>query len=326
MASAGHAVEHEQPLDHWRIVALLERCPFLWYRWYPFVDHRKMMEFHAARVMRAHGSWRVATVITERGDDLTNLLQIEVSEWDTAHFGLRMAGAAHVYSAPPSTGRTLDFYQDLLTRVDEACRRREIEHCSVAVDDENMPLIQAASLAGFVPVAFNTNHFFVPSKSRRDLPRDTLTGHVRLMQPGDLEVIAGAARKLFRFTRFHADPWLERAKADELYKHRLIQLTQDATTARVYVVEREGRPVALMPVRAFEEAGIRVAILDLTVILPEAAGLYYHLLLHALHDVDGVDVIEMSTDLRNLVVRNTWAKLGLQTSGARVYLHKLYVK
>lgn len=314
----------ENRVERAEVVGLLNRCPFLWYRWYAFVKHQDMVDFHASRILNGHRETGVRTLTTREKDGLSGLLQVRVSEWDTGHFGLKMAGIRHVYGAGDGEGPSVECYRRLLASVDAECRERDIQHMSLAADGADMRLIQAANLAGFVVVGANVNHFFIPSKDKHDLPGDRLSGQVRALQADDVPRIASAARGMFRWTRFHADPWLDREKADELYERRLAQLAYDPTTARVYVVEHRDKPVGFMAARVVREAGIRVGILDLTVILAEARGLYYYLLLHALHDLADVDVIEMSTDLRNLVVRNTWARLRLPSFSTRVYLHKRY--
>lgn len=309
-----------------KIIDLVNRCPFLWYRWYPFVNRQDMVEFHANRILSGQKEKDVVTVTTHDRDRLTSLLQVGISEWDTKHFGLKMARVNHVYGTgegEEGDGAVVR-YRELLALLDAECPALGIEHMSLAADGVDVRLIQAANLAGFIVVALNTYHFFIPSKGKQDLPADRLAGHVRALRPDDVPQIASAARGMFRWTRFHADPWLDREKADEVYERRLAQLAFDPETARVYVVEHDGKPVAFMAARVVKEAGIRVGLLDLTVILSEARGLYYYLLLHALHDLADVDVIEMTTDLRNLVVRNTWAQLKLPSFGTRMYLHKRY--
>jgi GNAT superfamily N-acetyltransferase len=158
-----------------------------------------------------------------------------------------------------------------------------------------------------------------------DRPAEAPAAPVRLLRPDDAPAVREVAGKAFQgyFGHYHADPRLDRAKADAAYASWAERSCVDPGVAsKVLVVEHEGRIagfLTLLP-RGAEEQEIVLNGVDPAF---QRHGLYRALVLAAIaHARDtGARRIVVSTQLINLGVQKTWARCGFELAQSYYTFH-----
>lgn len=159
----------------------------------------------------------------------------------------------------------------------------------------------------------------------RPLPPEGPPATVRPLRPGEAPEVARVAAGAFRnyFGHYHADPRLDRARADEAYMSWAERSCTEPTVAsKVLVAEHEGRIggfLTLLP-RGADELEIVLNGVDPAL---QRHGIYRGLVLGALHEARAARVraLVVSTQLINLGVQKTWARLGFELSRSYLTFH-----
>jgi GNAT superfamily N-acetyltransferase len=148
---------------------------------------------------------------------------------------------------------------------------------------------------------------------------------VRASGPSDAEAVRAVADAPFRgyFGHYHADQRLDRAKCDEVYASWAERSCLDPNVAsRVLLAEHEGRVVGFLTLagRGPEEQEIILNGVDPAV---QRQGTYRALVLAAVRHAraDGAQRLTVSTQLINIGVQKTWARLGFEPSRSYLTFH-----
>lgn len=154
---------------------------------------------------------------------------------------------------------------------------------------------------------------------------EALADSVRLLRREDSDQVRAVAAACFQgyFGHYHADGRLDRSKADEAYVSWAERSCIDPSVAStVLVSERDGRIAGFLTMlgRGPQEAEIM-----LNGVAPEFQrhGVYRGLVLAALHHcrAGGIRTLKVSTQLVNLGVQKTWARLGFELGQAYYTFH-----
>lgn len=158
-----------------------------------------------------------------------------------------------------------------------------------------------------------------------DRPAEPPGAAVRLLRPGDAPAVRQVASRAFQgyLGHYHADPRLDRAKCDEAYASWAERSCADPGVAsKVLVAEHDGQLagfLTLLP-RGSDEQEIVLNGVDPAF---QRHGLYRALVLAAIgHARDaGARRLVVSTQLINLGVQKTWARLGFELAQSHYTFH-----
>jgi GNAT superfamily N-acetyltransferase len=148
---------------------------------------------------------------------------------------------------------------------------------------------------------------------------------VRPLRPGEAAEVGRVAAGAFRgyFGHYHADPRLDRAKADEVYVSWAERsCTEPAAASRVLVAEHDGRLAGFLTLLPRGKDELEIVLNGVDPAL-QRHGLYRGLVLGALDEGRraGAPSVVVSTQLINLGVQKTWARLGFELIGAYHTFH-----
>jgi GNAT superfamily N-acetyltransferase len=158
----------------------------------------------------------------------------------------------------------------------------------------------------------------------RALPGDR-PANVRPLRPDDVDAVRRVAAAAFQgyFGHYHADPRLDRRKCDETYASWAERSCVDPGVAsKVLVAEHEGRVAGFLTLLAHGAAEQEIVLNGVDPAL-QRHGLYRALVLAAMHEARGAGAgrVFVSTQLINLGVQKTWARLGFELERSYYTFH-----
>lgn len=220
------------------------------------------------------------------------------------------------------TARDPEFTADTLPDVLRFCRAEGVRMLVARCAAEDLRAAQAMEEAG--GRLMDTLVYWARALERPPVP-EAPPRWVRPLRPEDVADVGRVAAGAFRgyFGHYHADPRLDRAKADEVYVSWAVRsCTVPAAASQVLVAEHEGRVagfLTLLP-RGADELEIVLNGVDPAL---QRHGLYRGLVLGALGEGRraGLRNVVVSTQLINLGVQKTWARLGFELSRAYHTFH-----
>jgi hypothetical protein len=220
------------------------------------------------------------------------------------------------------TARDAAFTVESLPATIAFCREHGVQMLIARCAAEDLPAAQAMEAAGgrLMDVLV-----YWTRALDRPLPEEAPPAFVRGLRPQDVSEVGRVAADAFRgyFGHYHADPRLDRAKCDEAYVSWAIRsCTEPAAASKVLVAEQAGRVGGFLTLlsRGADELEIVLNGVDPAL---QRHGLYRGLLLGALHEAraGGARHLVVSTQLINIGVQKSWARLGFELSRSYCTFH-----
>jgi|ERR1035438_3596696 RimJ/RimL family protein N-acetyltransferase len=240
-------------------------------------------------------------------------------EWDTEQFGIP-AGRLELLDASGSYAEARARKRELLALVLDECRAAGIRHLSARVDTGDFTTIHVLEEAGFELVdgiqtfvlSLNGNHASAPPGTR-------------LFEPRDLPDVLEIGRTAFIFDRFHADPALSQAVADQVNecwtRNCCLKIAADA----VVVAEEDGRVASYVTCRVDRKAGHGIIILVATAGWARGRGAARRASWAAQHwfAEHGLKTVEVGTQLRNIPAARLYEGLGFRLIRTNLTFRKI---
>ena len=225
---------------------------------------------------------------------------VSLSQIDTERFGM-------------VTAREPLFVADRVAEVLRFCREKAVRLLVARCAVEDLAAAQAMEAAGgrlMDVLVYWTRDL------ARPLPAEPAKAPVRTLRGDDVEAVRRVASRAFRgyIGHYHADPRLDRARCDEVYASWAERSCLDpAVATRVLVAEHEGAVGGFLTLLARGPAEQEIV---LNGVDPELQrhGIYRSLVLSAIAHArsDGAERLTVSTQLSNIGVQKTWARLGFE--------------
>lgn len=242
-----------------------------------------------------------------------------ILEWDTAEFGMAAARLDTLEATGDYTeARTRK--REVLGQVLDECREAGIRHLSARVDTGDFTSIHALEEAGFELIdgiqtfglSLDGNHASPPSGTR-------------LFEPSDLPQVLEIGRTAFIFDRFHADPALSPAVADQVNESWTRNCCLGLAADAVVVAEDESRVASYVTCRADREASRGTIILVATAEWARGRGAARRASSAALHwfSTQGLQSVEVGTQLRNIPAARLYEGLGFRLIRTSLTFRKL---
>lgn len=229
-------------------------------------------------------------------------------EWDTEQFGMAAARLDLLEASGPYAEARAG-KQRLLSSVMDRCREAGIRHLTARVDTGNFTTIHALEEGGFelidgiqtflLPV--NGNHAAMPSGTRP-------------FEPKDLPEVLEIGRTAFVFDRFHADPALSPAVADQVNENWTRNCCLGKAADAVVVAEEEDRVASYVTCRTESQARRGIIILVATAEWARGRGVARRASSAALYWFagQGMESVEVGTQLRNIPAARLYESLGFR--------------
>src|ERR1039457_5019492 len=165
-------------------------------------------------------------------------------QWDSEQFGIP-AARLDLLDASGSYAEARARKCELLASVLHECHEAGIRHLSARVDTGNFTTIHVLEEAGFELID-GIQTFLLPlDGNHTSAPSGT-----RLFEPRDLPEVLEIGRTAFIFDRFHADPALSPAVADQVNENWTRNCCLGKAADAVVVAEEGGRVASYVTCRA----------------------------------------------------------------------------
>lgn len=230
---------------------------------------------------------------------------------DTARFGVRIG---RVQLGGPAA----------LRPAIETSRLEQLRLLFIRCPTDQLALVHALEEAG--ARLMDTLLYYRRRLPKDDLPAELRPNRIRVFREDDQPGVEAIARQSFAGYQghYHADPALDRARADEGYVEWALQCCRSRSAqSEVLVAEdSQGRPCGFFVVRLNtpqEGEGWLAAVSPAA----EGRGLYWSLLVHAMRwcrERQAARII-VSTQLTNLATQKTYGRLGFDLQASYYTFH-----
>jgi GNAT superfamily N-acetyltransferase len=248
--------------------------------------------------------------------------------WDTEHIGLNAARLDYLV-ATGNYDEQCVAKRALLSTVVHHCERQGIQHLSIRLDASDLSGLHVLESAGFITVdGILTFALELPPLASYE-PDGGL--RVRLAGPADCEEVAAVASDAYVHDRFHADPEIARERSDALHAV-WIRNSCLGTAADAVVVAEDGEGLlGFVTCRLQHDTESHLGSLVGTIVLVATAGrarrkgvakATTRAALDWFYD-QGVKVVEVGTQLRNIPAARLYQSLGFRLVGSGISLRKM---
>jgi RimJ/RimL family protein N-acetyltransferase len=239
--------------------------------------------------------------------------------WDTEQFGMP-AARLDLLEAGGSYAESRSEKQKLLASVLAQCRAAGIRHLSARIDTGDCTTIHALEQAGFELID-GIQTFLLPLHGNHgSVPPAT-----RLFEPRDLPEVLEIGRTAFTFDRFHADPALSPAVADQVNQSWTRNCCLGTAADAVTVAEADGRVASYVTCQADWNAGRGIIILVATAEWARGRGAARRASSAALHWFAGqrLETVEVGTQFRNIPAARLYESLSFRLTRTSLSFRKV---
>jgi dTDP-4-amino-4,6-dideoxy-D-galactose acyltransferase len=207
--STGVAMVCADPLSP----GLVRRLPQCFRSYARYVPESALRRYATKRLMSLVSNPDSSVTTIRRNGSIRGLACWRKLRWDTEMFGFPAARLELVlYEGDYHEGRAT--VSDLIQRIVGDCRAAGVEHIVARIDANDLPTLHALEREGF-EIIDGILTFSLRLPRERILP--PASGfEIRHFQRTDLDDVLAIARSAYVFDRFHADPSLTREIADRV--------------------------------------------------------------------------------------------------------------
>ena len=256
------------------------------------------------------------------------VLVIRELDWDSGLFGFKMVGITDLLASGEHRER-FSTYESLLAEALHHCEAKAVRHISVRVDTQNIACLHALETSRFDIIENVVTWSFDLRCTRLPNVPDEIV--IRPYQPADREDILEITRDSFRGYRgrYHLDPRLDRAIADEVYVD-WARKSCDGYADQVYVAESDGSLAGMITCKMHRndngrsQAELGELVLGCIGSHARGKGIYSALIVQGLQwcQGQGATIVAVTTNVNNLHVQWAWCKLGFRLTSSRFTFHR----
>lgn len=219
-------------------------------------------------------------------------------------------------------GNVSDFAFDITTKeIREALRETAYEIYGVRIDSKNLGAMYNFQKAGFYVVDCLVTYEFDKNKCILPETMPSLSFKDNLSEE-EIENLANIARSVFKFDRFHSDPNIDKALADDYYYNWVKNSFHGfADGAVVPLVDEE---VAGFTTYKINNVDSVTSTLVLSAVGSKymGKGVYQNMILKGTIELlKHSTKIRLGTQVDNVPVQRTWQKLGYKLAEVKYILH-----
>ena len=226
-------------------------------------------------------------------------MSIQISEWDTNHFGFTIAKL--LYTKDPS-----NIQKDM-----QASKRIGSKLLISRCPTDAFGWIHELGRRGFqfmdtiVYYSIDLNDYQIPEPKYQ----------AREATDNDIPAVRWIARESFKgyISHFHADPKLDKNKCDEVYELWAVNSFHDRNLSNhIIVIEIERMIAAFLTIKVKDDGRIGETVVSAVHPLARGKAVYTDIIIHGLKWINsqGCTKYETSTQIINISVQKAWARLG----------------
>ena len=216
----------------------------------------------------------------------------------------------------------------LLRAVLEACADQGIRHLTARLHASDLSSIHLLEQHGFIAVDGILTFSFDIRDTHWPSPPEGF--EIRLFRSEDIEQVKAIARSSFVYDRFHSDPRIPKAVADELHAVWLENSCLGVAADAVIVAAEKGRILGFVTCKIVRQTtqylGLTIGAIVLVATAPNARGqgaakaTTYGTL--DWFREQGVDIVEVGTQLRNIPASRLYEACGFRLVASSLSLRK----
>ncbi len=268
---------------------------------------------------------RGATALIARRDSKVQALaQWQPLPWDTHILGFAAARISAVYRGLEQAAARLQ--QELLRCSVEQARRSGIEYLMIRIPAGDITTIDQLEQLGFRVV----DGILTFGRDLHDLAAAAGIENVRPAEGKDVPILCEIGKASFSLDRFHSDPAIDKAKADEIQRAWVENACKGAAD-HILVADVEDEVAGFTTLRldrlAANQLGIKIGTVELVAVSSRfrRRGLANALCLASLHWFrdQGCSWVEVGTQLANIQATRLYESTGFRLIASSVTLRKL---
>ena len=269
-----------------------------------------------------------ATWVAEQQGQVRGFACLSILPWDSDQLGMRAARIDYLI-AEGRYDQQLQVKETLLEQVLVEAHDRGIWHLSVRIDASDLSTLHALEEAGFITVdGILTIALDLARHESIKRPHDF---QIRLATPDDAERVANLARTAFIYDRFHADPFISDARADELHATWLKNSCTGKAADAVVLAEDDTGLLGFITCALQDDTREQLGRMVGTVVMVASAtsargrGVAYATLMAALDwfRAQGCEIVDSGTQVRNIPCLGLFQKCGFRIVGSSISLRRL---
>lgn len=195
-----------------RLLALIDAYPFKPYRQYRTYTRKQQATILAAEIDQALAAGPFGQWTTRDGEEAAVVAR--ALPWDSQFFAVPMGRIDYVLA---SDGATVEHIESVVADSLAAARDAGLRHLAARVDVADLRTMGVLEATGFRTMDALVTYIMRPGKDAH--PDVRPVGTIREARPEDTDAIVAITGEAYRGYRgrFHLDPHLSSARADELY-------------------------------------------------------------------------------------------------------------
>jgi dTDP-4-amino-4,6-dideoxy-D-galactose acyltransferase len=286
-----------------------------------------LSDFAFQCVTKTLGSEASSSWLTMDGNQARGFACLSMLPWDSEQLGVTAARIDYLV-AEGSYDEQRRVKKALLDQVLAGAQARGVENLSVRVDASDAASLHVREETGFITVdAILTFALDLNGHSSEETTTDF---RIRLATAADAESAAALACNSYLHDRFHCDPSITKARADELHATWLrnsctgkaadaVILAEDATGLLGFVTCSVRQDTAHLG------RAVGTIVLVATAARARGRGVGYATTMAALEwfRQQGCEIVEVGTQLRNITASRLYQKCGFRLVGSSVSLRLL---
>ena len=286
-----------------------------------------LTKFAVGRVLKALVAQDCRAFKASANGEVRGFALFKMLPWDSARLGVS-AGRVDYLVADGSYDEQTEIKKSLLENLLADMESMRLKHLSVRVDASDFSSLHALEEAGFKTVDTILTFAFDLSKQKPSHAKHDF--EIRLANSADAEQVAALARESFVYDRFHADPFIRKAHADELHAVWLRDSCLGKAADAVVVAEDDEGLLGFVTCQIQRDTSALGHMVGTIVLIASAKrarvqGVGKALVLAAtewLHE-QGCGVIESGTQVRNIPSTRLFLSCGFSIVNASISLRKV---
>lgn len=316
-------------IDDWQnVVALVGDSPFKPFAGHARWDETGLTRLCLARVANRLSSPHATTWIARIGADVCGFVTTGVLPWDSEQIGMAAARLDFLIAR----GNYAEQYavkSALMDAVLEHCARAGIQHLVARVDASDLSSLHVLEQGGFVAL----DGILTFARGTDSLICDAVNQDmcIRLATVADSEAVADLARHAYVYDRFHSDPVIPTERANELHAAWLHNSCAGSAADAVVLAESKRGLLGFVTCKLHrdtkESLGTTIGTIVLVATSAEArqTGVGRAMTLASLEWFrnQGVAIVEVGTQLRNIPASRLYESCGFRLVGSGMSLRML---
>jgi len=321
------SVHSYSPLNWSQIAPLVESWPFKPVSRLVVASQAGLIQSTCTEVRTSMGDKESISCVAMQGREARGFAGFKILSWDSEQLGIAAARVDYLVATGAYEQQRL-IKDKLLESVLGVARDRGIWHLSARVDASDLSSLHAYEEAGFITVD-GILTFACELSAAHSSPAATDFA-IRLATAADADATGELARNAYEFDRFHADPFINPHRADELHATWLQNSCKGLAADAVLVAEDEAGLLGFVTCARNRNSG-KVNDSDGTIVLVATAarargrGVGRAMTMAALEWFrdQGCTHVEVGTQIRNIAASRLYQDCGFKIVGSAISLRKL---